>query len=414
MNREQQVSVIVVSHGRPQDLRLCLTSLAQLTHCNFEIVVVADEVGLAAVEDLGWLDRIKTVRVDEANVSIARNAGLAAAAGSVVAFIDDDAVAEPTWLSALTAPFSDRAVTAATGFVRGRNGISFQWKAKSVDAAGYASDLDVDGNKISVLTPPAGTAIKTVGTNMAFRRDVLTAIGGFDPAFRYYLEETDVNFRLAQRGAATAIVPMAEVHHHFQSSDRRRGDRTPLTLAEVGASKAVFMRKHTPSGQEAAEEAEFVTRQKRRLVNFMVAGYLEPGDVLRLMQTLSLGFSEGSRRPLNDLSPIGRSKSEFQPFKILDAGAGEVVSGRLWRAKAHRRKAAALAKAGKRATLFLFSRTAVFHRVRFNKDGYWEHRGGIFGKSERSQPIFRLATFGGRVREEIRRIGIQRGFSGAV
>ena len=200
MNGEMQVSVIVVSRGRPQDLRLCLTSLEQLTHRNFEIVVVADEAGLAVVDDLGWKGRIKTVRVDEANVSVARNAGLVAAAGSVVAFIDDDAVAEPTWLSALTAPFSDRAVSAAAGFVRGRNGISFQWKAKSVDAAGYASDLDVDDGKISVLTPPAGNAIKTVGTNMAFRRDILAAIGGFDPAFRYYLEETDVNFRLAQPG----------------------------------------------------------------------------------------------------------------------------------------------------------------------------------------------------------------------
>ncbi|MCB2152739.1 MAG: glycosyltransferase, partial [Rhodobacteraceae bacterium] len=59
----------------------------------------------------------------------ARNLGLAAAAGEIVAFIDDDAVPEPRWLARLTAPFADPGIAAAGGFVVGRNGISFQWRA---------------------------------------------------------------------------------------------------------------------------------------------------------------------------------------------------------------------------------------------------------------------------------------------
>ncbi|MES2906736.1 MAG: RNA polymerase factor sigma-54, partial [Pseudomonadota bacterium] len=48
------------------------------------------------------------------------------------------------------------------------------------------------------------------------------AMGGFDPAFRFYLDETDLNLRLAATGAMTAIVPVAQVHHGFAESDLQR------------------------------------------------------------------------------------------------------------------------------------------------------------------------------------------------
>ena len=94
------VSVVVVSRHRPAALSLCLTALTLQDHPGFEIVLVADPGSVGVRPDLP----IKRVRFDAANISAARNAGVMAAAGEVVAFIDDDAVAEPTWLSRLTAP----------------------------------------------------------------------------------------------------------------------------------------------------------------------------------------------------------------------------------------------------------------------------------------------------------------------
>ena len=120
-----RVSVVIVSRRRPALLRRCLLGLTQQDLPGFEVVVVADPAGIAAVQGFA----VKTVGFDEPNISAARNLGIAQAGGEVVAFIDDDAVPEPTWLSRLTVPFSDPAVIAATGFVRGRNGVSFQWKA---------------------------------------------------------------------------------------------------------------------------------------------------------------------------------------------------------------------------------------------------------------------------------------------
>ena len=138
------VSVVVVSRDRGPSLELTLVGLARQLHDNYEIVVVADAAGLDAVRRQKLGREIKTVPFADPNISLARNLGTAVAAGEVVAFIDDDAVPEPTWLRHLTAPFSEPDVAAAGGFVIGRNGISFQWKAHSVDHTGQARPLDVD------------------------------------------------------------------------------------------------------------------------------------------------------------------------------------------------------------------------------------------------------------------------------
>ena len=233
------VSVVIVSRGRPDALRRCLMGVAQLQYDPFEVVVVADPAGCDAVRGTEMAERIKLVAFDEANISAARNAGIAQAAGEVVAFIDDDAVPEPTWLRLLTAPAAMRPdVAAMGGTVRGRNGISFQWRAQGIDAQGEGHPLELKGDAAVVLHPPEGRAIKTEGTNMAFRRAALVALGGFDPAYRYFLDETDLNVRLARAGHATALVPDAQVHHGFAANALRTSARVPTDLFEIGASWA--------------------------------------------------------------------------------------------------------------------------------------------------------------------------------
>ena len=85
------VSVVIVSHGRPDLLGLCLTGVGQLDYPHFEIVVVADAGGADAVRAHALGEQVKLVVFDTPNIAAARNAGIAQAGGEIIAFIDDDA-----------------------------------------------------------------------------------------------------------------------------------------------------------------------------------------------------------------------------------------------------------------------------------------------------------------------------------
>ncbi|QBF34080.1 glycosyltransferase family 2 protein [Thalassococcus sp. S3] len=403
------VSVVVVSRGRPKALTRCLTGISQLLYAPFEIIVVACTEGLRAVRRLPIADDLKLVVFDEANISQARNMGVAEAAGEIVAFIDDDAVPEPAWLTYLIGPFSDPDVSAVGGFVRGRNGISWQWQAQSVDHTGETASLDVDSHRATILTAQPGQAVKTEGTNMAIRRSILAEMGGFDPNFHYFHDETDLNLRLAARRLQTAIAPLAEVHHGFQENAIRTRSRVPKDLHQIGASWAVFLNKHCPEDMRSEIWIAIRRRERARALRHMVTGALEPRDVGRLMRSLDAGHAEGLTRPPIAMPALPRSATAFQPFPSNTKRQHVVLAGRSWSAARLRAEAKAHVQAGRITTLFLFSPTALFHHVVFESDGYWCQTGGTFGRSLRNDPLFRLTSFTRRVRREKRRYCTMRG-----
>lgn len=400
----QSVSVIIVSRGRPRYLHRCLIGVGQLCRSNFEIVVVADPAGCDEVAAMGWSDRVKIVRCDEANISVARNAGIAAAAGEIVAFIDDDAVPEPTWLARLVAPFEDSGVIATGGYVLGRNGISFQWRGHMATRTGTKVALSREGTAPFVPVPVPRLVVATEGTNSAFRRDTLAGIGGFDPLFRFYLDETDVNMRLAELPGDTVLVPLAQVHHGYAASARRSNDRVPTDLREVGASTAVFLRKHAPVTEHRAAIDALIAERRTSLLRHMVDGRLEPRDVRRVLATLQDGIAEGLVRRIAPLVAIGVPSAPFLPFRQGPTGRSRHIEGRPWQRRALERQAARLVRAGDIVTVFRFSPTARAHRVRFSHGGWWEQSGGLFGRSERTGPRVRVIRFSARVQTEWARV----------
>ncbi len=402
------VSVVIVSRGRPASLQLALTGAARLVYPNYEIVVVADAAGLAAARALPFGDGLTCVGFEEANISAARNVGIMQAGGEIIAFLDDDAVPEPLWLQHLMQGFALPDVACVGGFVRGRNGISLQWRARAVDAGGAARDLVLTGDAPVVPNPGAGWAVKTEGTNMAMRRDVLAALGGFDPAYRFYLDETDLNRRLHDAGHRTAIVPLAEVHHGYAPSDLRLRTRAVRDLSRIGASTAVFLRRHADPAIHVARLDALRAEQRRRLIQQMVAGQIEPRDIARLMVTLEDGIREGLAAPSTPLTPLGPPAQPFRLFATLSTKGAKVIRGRLWRWRAIRAEAAAAAAQGHVVTVYMLSRTVLAHRIRYRLPGVWEHRGGLWGRSDRSQPRLRWASFRARIAEEHARVAPRR------
>lgn len=391
------VSIVIASRGRPKLLQRCLTATSQLDHPCFEVIVVADTDGLAVARDFP----VKTVAFAERNISIARNLGIAAAAGAVVAFIDDDAVPEPHWLRNLSAPFLDANVAAAGGFVLGANGISFQWKSGLVDRCLATAPLDVSEDQTSLHRASPGHAVEIKGVNCAYRRSVLAALGGFDPELRYYLDETELNLRLASNGAIVAVVPSARVHHGKAASETRRTDKAPRSLWDVGASAAVTLRRNHASDAEVdAARQSLCLQERRKLLTLMVSAHIEPRAVAGLEKTFQAGFSDGLTRTLCAMRPLPEPAADFQKFSARHFVLTDLF-GRSWQNRRLRRQAKADAAEGKTVRLFLFSPTAFFHRIVFLPDGYWLQSGGIFGKSRRSDSYFRFWRFRSRIAREV-------------
>ena len=403
------VSVVIVSRGRPDALMRCLIGLAQVQYPTFEVVVVSDPAGIKSTQTLPFVGDLKLVPFDKPNISAARNLGIVEAAGDVIAFIDDDAVPEPQWLRHLVAPAAQSDVAAMGGYVRGRNGISFQWKARSLDRFGEAHEVILDNDQPTILNPPKGRAIKTEGTNMAFRRDVLIELGGFDPAFHYFLDETDLNMRLAQAGHTTALVPLAEVHHGFAANRMRSSDRVPRDLFDIGASWAVFQRKHVVVSERAAQWKRLRSGERKRLLRHMITGGLEPRTVRQLMQRLDLGFAEGQERELTQTRLAAHPAAPFKAFP-MKRRQSVVVSSHPLRFGKDLAAAAKKVKNAEIVTLICLSFTTMYHHIALNEDGVWVQRGGLFGRSDRTDPLFRMTTRSRRLEKEQRRVARQRGF----
>ncbi len=391
-------SVIIVSRHRPGAVARCITALRQQSYRHIEVIVVADPQACAGL--VGQRD-LKVIAFDAANISAARNMGLAQAAGDIALFIDDDAVAEPNWAASLIAAFENPVVVAATGFVRGRNGISYQWRASLVDSFGQDHPLDVP-DLLSLHDGDATLAVKTQGTNCAFRLDALRGIGGFDPAFAFFLDEADVNLRLAMLGT-TAIVPWAQVHHGYMASARRSAARVPSSLYDIAASTAVFLRKHIGAVDSKAR-ARLFDHQMARVAALHRAGKIDRSKANDLCQTLEQGWQDGLARPFGDNRPFGGDNGAFHPLEGAGPRESLVIAGRFFSNKAlHRAAQSALAQ-GKLVTVICMSPTIWRHRMQFLPQGYWWQSGGIWGRADRSARAKLWQGFAARVAQETQRI----------
>ena len=394
-------SVIVVSRGRPAHLRLCLTALAQQGHPDFEISLVADPEGLRQCPNLP----LKRVGFDVPNISQARNLGLAQAAGSVIAFIDDDSVAEPTWLARLTAPFADPDVIAASGWTRDRDGFRWQSRTQRITRQGLPRNLPPHPEP-SLLAPEGGEPVGTLGTNCAFRATALRQIGGFDPIFAYHLDESDVNMRLAAAfpQGLTAVIPAAQVIHSRAGSPRRDAAAIPLDLHVQGRSAALFARRHG-----GAPPAEVLTaRVRRQLIRAMLDGQIDPLRIAPVLATLTAGLHAGQVQALADPPPARADPPAAFRRMPRAPVSGAVLGGWHWQAAQLRAKAARLQSQGRIPTILLLTPSFLPHRVTLTEQGWFEQTGGLWGPSEPGDSPFVGWRMPERISRETKLVNLRR------
>jgi glycosyltransferase involved in cell wall biosynthesis/GT2 family glycosyltransferase len=241
------ISVVINTLNRADLLDDAIRSVSQLDYPAYELIVVnGPSTDHTETVIARWAGKIKQLRCGDANLSISRNVGIAAAAGEIVAFLDDDAVPHSAWLTHLARHYGDRSVGGVGGFTVDNTGVQWQVRKTICDRFGNAYYVDDLFDERSLNFPGTPYFSSLLGTNSSFRRTALQAIGGFDHTFAYLLDETDVCLRLVDAGWKILYEPAAMIFHQFAESHVRSATRKPKTLYPSVVSKTYFINRHGP------------------------------------------------------------------------------------------------------------------------------------------------------------------------
>jgi len=225
-----KISLVVCTRNRTKTLPECLTALGRLRSAVvFEIVVVdngSTDDTTAVLQEFASTAQFPVVLVFESRtgLSYARNAGILAARGDVIAFTDDDCYPAKDYLDNIMHCFANKNIAYLGG------------KILLFDPA----DLPITIQPLNhVVSLPAGCYLKPgliQGANFAFRRSVFELVGGFDTQLGagtpLASEDVDMTFRASMAGLIGTYTPLAVVHHHHRR-------QTPQDEKEVMRSYAL-------------------------------------------------------------------------------------------------------------------------------------------------------------------------------
>ncbi len=201
-----RVSVVICAYNAADTLDDCLDSLGRLNYPDFEVIVVNDG-SRDATGDIARRYPVRLISVPNGGLSAARNIGLSAAAGEIVAYTDADVRVDRDWLTYLVQPFltSDVVGSGGPNIVPPDDPFVAQCVAR---APGGPTHVLLD-DRIAEHVP---------GCNMAFRREALLAIDGFNPVYLRAGDDVDICWRLQAKKGRIGFSPSALVWHHHRPS----------------------------------------------------------------------------------------------------------------------------------------------------------------------------------------------------
>ncbi len=228
--RTPRVSVVVAGYNADRTLRACLESLEKLHYPDYEVILVDDGSTDTTPQISAQFSRVQYFRHPRnLGLSVARNTGIAAATGEIIAFTDADCRADEDWLYHLVGNLLEHGFAAVGGpnFLPPED--SFVAAAVMASPGGPAHVMLTDRQ-----------AEHIPGCNLAFHKWALNALGGFDPIFTKAGDDVDICWRLQQAGWQIGFSPAAFVWHYRRSTvpdylKQQRG---------YGEAEALLVHKH--------------------------------------------------------------------------------------------------------------------------------------------------------------------------
>ena len=204
-----KVSIIVCTHNGALTISQCLSSLKKQNYPSqkYEVIVI-DNASTDNTKRL--IKNVQYVYEAKLGLSIARNRGIKQAKGEIVAFIDDDALADKNWLKHLVSQFKTKKIWAVGGQVKPK----YQVKPPNWLPKKYLFALSICHLGSTIKSVP-----DIIGTNMAFRKTIFSQIGYFNPRLGrranklFSSEEIDLCQRITKANGKIIYTPHAIVRH---------------------------------------------------------------------------------------------------------------------------------------------------------------------------------------------------------
>ena len=228
--RYPKVSVVVASYNGERTLKACLDSLCRLNYPDYEVILVDDGSTDGTPQIARLYPNVRCFRHQRnLGLSVARNTGIAAAAGEIVAFTDSDCRADQDWLYYLVGDLLQSEFA----------GIGGPNLLPPEDSPVAAAVMASPGGPAHVMLTDR-QAEHIPGCNMAFYKRALSDIGGFDPVFRRAGDDVDLCWRLQQADYKIGFSPSAFVWHYRRPAI---GDYLKQQHG-YGGAEALLVRKH--------------------------------------------------------------------------------------------------------------------------------------------------------------------------
>ena len=229
MTQAVRYSIIVPIYNSQRVIQRCLEALANQTvpRQQYEILVVDDGSTEPVPQSLETNPDIHLIRIPHGGPAVARNAGVAAARGDIVAFTDSDCAPAPDWLEKITQPFRSKRVVGVKGVYR----------TQQTELIARFVQLEYQYKYDRMAKLPHVDFIDTYSA--AYRRDIFLQNNGFDTSFTVpSVEDQEFSFRLAQKGYHLEFIPTAAVFHEH---DRNLSDYWKRKFG-IGYWKAYMLR----------------------------------------------------------------------------------------------------------------------------------------------------------------------------
>lgn len=290
------VSVVVPTYNRAESLRVALASLVAqevAPAVRVEVVVVSDgstdHTRAVAAEAARGPTPVRLIEVSNGGVASARNVGVHESRGRWIAFCDDDQIAEPGWLAALL----EVAHAAGAVCVGGPRALEFSFGAPPVLGPRARALLGEEHLGDHVRAYPRDVLPNT--GNALVRRDALVSAGAFDLSFRQGGEDTELFFRLRERGATPWYAPAARVRHVIPAA-RVTPEFLRWVARRIGVASARIDRKHSRGRGRAARAAWRASLCLTRDVPALLAASLARRHGARTDATCALAYNAGYLR----------------------------------------------------------------------------------------------------------------------